>query len=140
MLDLLSPGMLGAGVGLIKNVLASRAKSRELKELRKISKNEDQRKAIAAFVSANSDKPYFGITVGMLAATICISILTCINVPDVPLRTIPPDAKPKTLDLYVFKYTWQSTQTIVVTTGGVAYDLLKVALFHLGLVLTGSRR
>lgn len=140
MMDLLTPGMLGAGFGLIKNVLASRAKAREIKEIRKANENKDQRKAVADFVNSNSDKPYFTWTVGMLTATVCASILTCINWPNVPLRTVPPDAAPRVLDFYLFKYSWQSTETIIVTTGGVAYDLLKVTLFHLGLVLTGARK
>ena len=140
MIDLLNPALIGAGVGLIKNYMASRSKAQELKEIRKASENKEQREAVSAHVNTNSDKPYFGLTVGMLTATVCLSVLTCINVPHIPIITVPPDAAPKTLDFYIFKYSWQSTETIVVTTGGVAYDLLKVTLFHLGLVLTGSRR
>jgi len=140
MIELLTSGMLGSGVGLLKNVITARGKANELKEIRKASQDEKQSKAISDFINGQSDKPYFIGTVWMLTATVCLSILACINFPSIPLVTIPPDAKPRVLDFYLFKYSWQSTQTIIVTTGGVAYDLLKVALFHIGLVLTSARR
>lgn len=138
-MGLATPGMVGMGLGLAKCWLANRAEDRKLKRVSKIEADSKEAKSSLERILAIGDSPWFIACVGMFSATICASVLICIDNPSIPLRSIPPDAKPVVWQFWLFRHEHQRLETVDVTTGGVAYDILQAMVLQIGYTLTGRK-
>ena len=138
-MGLASSGMAGMGLGLVKCWLANRAEDQRLKRAAKIQADNDEARSSLERILAIGDSPWFIACVGMFAATICLAVLICIDNPSVPLRSIPPDAKPVVWQFWIFRHEYQRMETVDITNGGVAYDILKAMVAQVGYTLTGRK-
>jgi hypothetical protein len=139
-LGLAAPAMVGTALGLLKSWMANRSENSRLKEHRKILRDKENAAQILAHLNVVVDKPFFTWTVLMLTSTVCLSIILCIDNPERILITLPPDPKPVKWQFWLFSYEYQRLDTVIVTTGGVGYNLLQAVVFQIGYVLTGGRR
>jgi len=128
-------GLAGTIIGLISANQKYKSDERKLKHLRK---GQDADKIIAHLATV-ADKPFYGVSVFMLVATLCTCTVLCVSEPSRVLWTFAPEATPTTFEFWFIKYQHQRDAVYKITTGGVAYALLNSMVFQIGRILSGVR-
>ena len=135
LLGMAGSGALGTMIGVYEK---SQANKYKLLQLKQVSKSQDAQ-ALVAHLTTVQDKPFHGISVFLLVATVCLCAILCINEPSRVLWTFNPDSIPTKFD-FLFIH-WQSSKNAVyeITTGGIAYALLHAMALQVGRVVSGVR-
>lgn len=142
LLGLAGSGALGAGVGMVADMLQNRSELR-LRELElEIARRAKEQGQAISFLSSGkgfSASPWFGLSFMFVCITYCTCCILCILWPDTPLQTFDPDAEPRTIRIIwgLIQIDRMSTKVYQITSGGVGYGLLHPLAFTLGAVLTG---